>query len=212
MATILSWFLENLSFWSIFVLMTIESSFIPFPSEVVVPPAAYLVAQGQLDGFGVILSAVLGSLVGALINYALAYYLGRPLIYACVKSKLGKMLLLSEEKLVKSEEYFDKKGAISTFIGRLIPGIRQFISIPAGLSKMHMTPFILYTLLGAGIWTCILFWLGWWAASIPEIDSSEKLIEWVSKYSHWIGYGILLLVALFIGIKFMQHLRKHKSN
>lgn len=211
MAGVLAWFLENLNFWSIFLLMAIESSFIPFPSEIVVPPAAYMAAQGELDGFGVILAAVLGSLVGALVNYALAYYLGRPLVYSFVRSRLGKVLLLSEDKLVKSEEYFDKKGAISTFVGRLIPGIRQLISIPAGLAKMRMPPFILYTMLGAGLWSCVLFWLGWSAASIPGLDTTEKLVDWVSKYSHWIGYGILLVVVVVVAIKFLKHRQKLKK-
>lgn len=205
MATFLEWYLGNLNYWTIFLMMAVESSFIPFPSEVVVPPAAYIAAQGGLDGFGVVLASVLGSLAGALINYYLAFFLGRPMIYKFVGTKLGKLLLLSEEKVRKSEVFFTKRGALSTFVGRLIPGIRQLISIPAGLARMRMTPFILYTTLGAGIWSSILYALGYGAASIPEIDTQDKLIEWVTRYSHLIGYTFLILVVGYIAFKLLSH-------
>lgn len=212
MAELLASFLSNLNYWTIFVLMTIESSFIPLPSEVVVPPAAYLVAQGNLDGFGVILSSVSGSLVGALINYALAYWLGRPIMYAFANSKVGKMLLLSEEKLKRAEVYFDRRGAISTFVGRLIPGIRQLISLPAGLARMNLIPFILYTILGAGLWCCVLFWLGWWAAGLPGIDTTEKLVSLVEHYSHIIGLSILALVVAYICYKLLKRIMQKPEN
>ena len=146
----IAWCLEHLNYGTIFLLMTIESSFIPFPSEVVVPPAGYLARAGELSSWGVVLASSLGAIAGALINYLLALWLGRPLVYRFVNSRLGHALLLSEAKLIKAEQYFDKRGAISTFIGRLLPGIRQLISIPAGLAKMPLATFLFYTLLGAG--------------------------------------------------------------
>lgn len=210
-AELLVCFLDNLNFWTIFLLMAVESSFVPFPSEVVVPPAAYRVAQGNLYATEVFLAAILGSLFGALLNYILAYFLGRPLVYAFARSRVGRFFLLSEEKIAKSERYFDKKGAVSTFIGRLIPGIRQLISIPAGLAKMKMGPFLFYTFLGATIWNGVLFGLGYWAASLPEVDSTDKLINLVSHYSHWIGYSILIVVLLVVVSKVIRYFSKKKQ-
>lgn len=210
--TFLEWYLENLNYWSIFLLMTIESSFIPFPSEVVVPPAAYLAAQGELSGFGVIFASTIGSLAGAIINYVLAYYLGRPLVYAFARSRVGRILLLSEEKVQKSEAYFYKKGVISTFLGRLVPGIRQLISIPAGLVRMPMGPFLLYTALGAGIWICVLFGLGWWASDLPGIDTTDKLIALSKHYSDIIGYSILALIVIAIAVSLIRKkMKKSRS-
>lgn len=208
---VIQWCLEHLNYWTIFILMTIESSFIPFPSEVVIPPAAWLAAQGKLNPFGVIFASLLGSVAGALINYSLALYLGRPIVYRFVRSKVGKMFLLNEKKVLKAEQYFDKKGGVSTFIGRLIPGIRQLISIPAGLARMHLAPFVLYTSLGAGLWVCVLFVLGWWAASIPGIETSEELVKKVSTYSHEIGFAILGVVLLALTIKILMYYRKKRK-
>lgn len=209
---IIGWCLDNLGYGTIFLLMTIESSFIPFPSEVVVPPAAMMVALGELDGFGVIFSALLGSLLGAAINYALSYYLGRPIVYSFARSKVGKMLLLSEEKLLRAEAYFDKEGALSTFVGRLIPGIRQLISIPAGLARMKLKPFFLYTSLGAGAWILVLFALGYYGTKIAGIGSREELIAFVSRYSHWIGFGILIVVAILLSIWLIRRHKRKQQN
>lgn len=210
---VIHWCLEHLNYWTVFLLMAIESSFIPFPSEVIIPPAAYMSAQGEMSPIGVMVAGIAGSLVGALVNYYLAYFLGRPLVYSCVRHKVGRLLLLSESKIKKAELYFDRKGALSTFIGRLIPGIRQLISIPAGLSRMNIGIFLFYTALGSGLWIAVLFALGWWAQSIPSINSSEKLVTWVSHYSHIIGYSILAIVALFIVIAIIRNnLRRKKNN
>ncbi len=209
----IAWCLEHLNYGTIFLLMTIESSFIPFPSEVVVPPAGYLARAGELSTWGVLLASTLGALAGALINYGLALYLGRPLVYRFVNSRLGHALLLSEPKLIKAEQYFDKQGAISTFVGRLLPGIRQLISIPAGVAKMHLAPFVFYTLLGAGIWNGVLFALGYFLPSfVPGINTKEELIEQVTKYSHEIGLTLLALVVLVLVILFVRHrLKRHKA-
>ncbi len=191
--------LHQLDYFWVTVLMAIESSFIPFPSEVVVPPAAYRAAGGSLNVWLVILYATLGSDIGALVNYYLARYLGRPIVYRFADSRLGHMCLLSKDKIVQAEEYFKDNGASSTLIGRLIPGIRQLISIPAGLAQMSLGKFLLYTTIGAGVWNTILAGMGYYLGTIvPE----EELVPTVTKYSKLIGLVILLLVLLFLGYKY----------
>lgn len=186
-----NWYKENMNYATITVLMVIESSFIPFPSEIVVPPAAYIASQpdSNMNIPFVILFATIGAVIGALINYYLAVYLGRPLVYKFADSKLGHVLLLSKEKILKAEIYFNSRGKISTFIGRLIPGIRQLISIPAGLARMNLASFLFYTTLGAGLWNIILALLGYIAHGQQEL---------IDKYSHELSYVLLGLVVLFI--------------
>ena len=176
------------------------------------PPAGYLARAGELSSWGVVLASSLGAIAGALINYLLALWLGRPLVYRFVNSRLGHALLLSEAKLIKAEQYFDKRGAISTFIGRLLPGIRQLISIPAGLAKMPLATFLFYTLLGAGLWNTILFLMGYFLPSmVPGIDTKEQLVEQVTKYSHEIGFTLLSLVALVLAILILKHYLKRRK-
>ena len=153
----IEWCLENLNYWTVTLLMAIESSFIPFPSEVVVPPAAYkAAATGELNVWLVILSATLGALIGAFINYFLALWLGKPIVYKFANSRFGHMCLLDEQKVMKAEDYFIRHGAIATLVGRLVPAVRQLISIPAGLARMNIAKFALYTAIGAGIWNAVL--------------------------------------------------------
>ena len=193
----IQWCLENLNYWTITLLMTIESSFIPFPSEVVVPPAAYKAAGGNsdLNVYLVVLFATLGANIGALINYYLAYFVGRPIVYKFANSRFGHMCLIDEAKVKHAEAYFEKHGALSTFIGRLIPAVRQLISIPAGLSKMKLSTFLLYTKLGAGIWNAILAFIGYYLQSVvPE----DQLMATVSKYSHELGYVFIGLGVLIV--------------
>ncbi|MBI2634698.1 DedA family protein [Candidatus Peregrinibacteria bacterium] len=149
-------FTQDLGYTGIFLLMTVESSFVPFPSEVVIPPAAYLAAKGEFNLIFIIVFGVFGSLAGALINYYLAYFLGRPLVYILAEKKWAKYLLINRKKVEKAEHYFLKYGNLSTFIGRLLPGIRQMISLPAGFVKMPIWPFIFYTILGSGVWVTFL--------------------------------------------------------
>lgn len=205
---LLSGFIENLNYWTITLLMTIESSFIPFPSEVVVPPAAYKAASGEMNIILVIVFATIGANLGALINYYLAKWLGRPIVYKFANSRLGHMCLIDEEKVQHAEKYFDEKGALSTFIGRLIPAVRQLISIPAGLARMKMSTFLLYTTLGAGIWNAILALMGWYLNGIiPE----EELIPTVEKYSHEIGYFFIALGVFVVTYLIYQGTRKGKK-
>ena len=183
------WYDANMNYTNITLLMTIESSFIPFPSEIVIPPAAYVASkpESDLNIFLVVLFGTLGAIIGALINYYLALWLGRPIIYKFADSKLGHLLLLSSDKIKKAEDYFNDHGKVSTFIGRLVPGIRQLISIPAGLAKMNLGSFILYTTLGAGIWNCILAFIGYLAHGQADL---------INKYSHELSVIVLALVGL----------------
>ena len=149
----IQWCIDNLNEWTIILLMTIESSFIPFPSEIVVPPAAYF---GEVSLVMVIVCATMGADLGAVINYLLAQWIGRPVVYKFADSRVGHMCLLNSQKIARAEQFFNKHGVVSTLIGRLVPGVRQLISIPAGLSRMHFGKFILYTTIGAGVWNTIL--------------------------------------------------------
>jgi membrane protein DedA with SNARE-associated domain len=166
--SLFDWYMANLNYFTIALLMAIESTFLPLPSEVVIPFAAYKAGQGDLNVFIVIFSGTVGALCGSLINYTLAYYLGRPLVYKFADSKLGKVFLLSKGKVMHAEDYFIRNGRTSTFIGRLVPGVRHLISIPAGLAKMNLRDFILFTFVGAGIWNIVLAIIGYYLYEIRE--------------------------------------------
>lgn len=184
--SVFDWYMANLNYYSVAFLMLIESSFIPFPSEAVIPFAAYKAAQGDLNIFGVILSGTIGALVGALFNYYLAKYLGRPLVHKFAGSTIGKMLLLSEEKVVYAEAYFLKNGKSSTLIGRLVPAVRQLISIPAGLARMNIRDFILFTFIGAGLWNVILAVIGYYLYEIKD------------QIFPYLGHILILLGVAFV--------------
>ena len=196
---IISWYSAHMNYASITALMAVESSFIPFPSEVVIPPAAFVAGQPEsvlcatgnypVDVLLIVLFGTLGAMIGAIINYALSVWLGRLIIYKFADSKLGHLCLLSSEKLERAEEYFREKGNVSTFIGRFIPGIRQLISIPAGLSRMHFGAFLWWTFLCAFIWNCILAALGYVAAG--QMDR-------IKEYSHELSVAILVILVLVV--------------
>ena len=193
------WFVENANYLFVFVFMTIESSFIPFPSEVVVPPAAYLACTGTDMNFGLVIAfATLGALTGAFINYYLALWIGRPIVYRFANSRFGHACLIDQAKVEKAEAYFEKKGAISTFVGRLIPAVRQLISIPAGLACMNIGVFALFTTLGAGIWNIVLAGLGYW---LSLHVSREELFDAIEKYNSYLtyaGYAIGVFCVAYI--------------
>ncbi len=192
--------LENLNYGTVTLFMAIESSFIPFPSEAVVPPAAWKAAvTGEMNIFLVVFFATLGALLGALVNYYLALWLGRPIIYRFSNSRIGHMCLLSEEKVKHAEEYFDKHGAISTFVGRLVPAVRQLISIPAGLARMGIARFLLYTTLGAGAWNIILAALGYYMSTFDSLKTEHAVMDAVKEYSSEIGIAFLVLAVAIAG-------------
>ena len=196
---IIAWYSAHMNYASITALMAVESSFIPFPSEVVIPPAAFVAGQSDsvlcatgnytIDVLLIVLFGTLGAMIGAIINYSLSVWLGRLIIYKFADSRLGHLCLLSSEKIQKAEAYFREKGNVSTFIGRFIPGIRQLISIPAGLSRMHFGAFLWWTFLGAFIWNCILAALGYVAAG--QMDS-------IKEYSHELSVAILIIFGLVV--------------
>ena len=196
---IISWYSAHMNYASITALMAVESSFIPFPSEVVIPPAAFVAGQPEsvlcatgnypVDVLIIVLFGTLGAMIGAIINYGLSVWLGRIIIYKFADSRLGHMCLLSSEKIQRAEEYFREKGNVSTFIGRFIPGIRQLISIPAGLSRMNFGAFLWWTFLGAFIWNCILALLGYVAAGQMDL---------IKEYSHELSVAILILLGAAI--------------
>lgn len=188
--------LANLNYGTIFFLMLLESTVVPVPSEFVVTPAAYYAAGGNLDVFLVILVATVGADFGASLNYLVAYYVGRPVIYRFANSRWGKMCLLNQEKVERSERYFDRHGIAATLTGRLIPGIRHLISIPAGLAKMNYWKFLLYTTIGAGLWHAILALLGWY---LHRIVPAEQLNDKIAEYAEYIKLGIVALVVLAAG-------------
>lgn len=198
--------LENLNYFWVTFFMMIESSFIPFPSEVVVIPAAFMAAEGTMSLPLVILFATIGGLLGATINYVLSYTLGRKIIYAFADSKLGHLCLLDSEKVAYAEEYFRKRGVLATLIGRLIPAVRQLISIPAGLSKMNFGKFAFFTFLGAGSWNLILAGIGY---AFHGVMNKEELIEKVQHYSHEF---LLVLIIIFVGfVGYMIYKNKKKA-
>ena len=199
--------LSNLNYGTILFLMLLESTVVPVPSEFVVTPAAYHAASGQLDVWLVILFATIGADLGASINYVVALYVGRPVIYKFANSRWGKMCLLNQEKVEKSERYFDEHGIVATLTGRLIPGIRHLISIPACLAKMNYWKFLLYTTIGAGCWHAILAALGWYLhAIVPEDQLNDKIEE----YAEYIKLIIVALVIVVIGYFLVKSFLKKK--
>jgi len=166
---IISWYMAHITYWTIFLLMAVESSFIPFPSEIVIPPAAYKAASGDMNVFLVVLVGTLGAIVGGLFNYYLAKWLGKKLLMKFANTRLAHLMLIDQSSIEKSEVYFRKHGKSSTLIGRLVPGIRQLISLPAGLANMKMSDFIIYTTIGSTIWNVILALLGYFFWSQKDI-------------------------------------------
>ena len=210
MEEIIHWLFDHLNYWTVAFFMAIESSFIPFPSEVVVPPAAWKTGSSmEMTFLGVVIFATIGANIGALVNYYLAKFLGRPVVYSFARSRWGRYCLIDEAKVKYAEEYFVKNGAMSTFVGRLVPAVRQLISIPAGLAGMNIWKFLLYTTLGAGTWNFVLAGLGYLILKMfPEVDTPQKVAEKAGEYSHIIGYCILGVVAAVAIFYLVKHLRK----
>lgn len=203
------WCLDNMNYWVVLLLMTIESSFIPFPSEIVIPPAAYMAAEtGEMNVVVLIVVATLGSALGALVNYVLSYYVGRPIVYKFANSRLGHLCLLDEGKVMAAEKYFDEHGVVSTFVGRLIPAIRQLISIPAGLAKMNIGKFLLYTSLGAGVWNTVLALAGYYMQSLFPKDVMMSKIEEYSSEFKIVCFSIIGIILVYLAFRFFSNTKK----
>ena len=198
--SLFDWYMANLNYFTVALLMAIESTFMPLPSEIVVPFAAYKAAQGDLNVIGVVIFGTIGALCGSLINYFLSKYLGRPLVYKFAESGAGKLFLLSREKIEHAEIFFIKNGRSSTFIGRLVPGVRHLISIPAGLAKMNLRDFIFFTFAGAGIWNIILAIVGYYLYEIRQ------------QIFPYIGYMLIVIGAGFFVYLVVKARKKPKPS
>ena len=209
-ADLFLWILDNLNYWVVTLFMAIESSFIPFPSEVVVPPAAWK-AMDPNSGMSfilVIVFATIGADLGALINYYLAKWVGRPIIYCFADSRIGHMCLIDRKKVEVAEEFFRKHGAASTIFGRLVPAVRQLISIPAGLAGMHVGKFLLYTTIGAGVWNTVLATIGWGIYEYTDYKTTQDVYKQAVQYSHEIGYVILALAVVVVAFIAYKGIKK----
>lgn len=208
------WYKNNMTYTTIVVLMAIESSIIPLPSEVVVPPAAYFALQqgSDLNIWMVMVMATIGATVGALINYGLSMLIGRPILYGFADSKWGHMLMLNSQKLQYAEDYFQRKGSISIFLGRLLPAVRHLISIPAGLARMNIVSFTTFTLLGAALWNVVLAGMGYLLyLAVPDDNLLFDQLEHYNHYVKIVGYGLILLVAIYIYIKVKKNKNKQSK-
>ena len=194
---VLTWYMEHITYWTIFLLMAVESTFIPFPSELVIPPAAYKAANGDMNIFLIVFAGSMGAIAGSLINYYLAKWLGRTLLFKFVNTRLAHLMMIDQAGIEKSEKYFLEHGKTSTLIGRLIPGIRHLISIPAGLSNMKIRDFILFTAIGATAWNCILALLGYFFSS--QKDVFEKYYKELIFVIVMMG-GLYVLYLIYKGI------------
>lgn len=201
--TIFEWYMANLNYFTIFLLMFIESTFLPLPSEIVIPFAAYKAAQSTLSIGGVLVAGTLGALTGSLFNYFLALWLGRPILYKLADTKWAHWIFITPEHLQKTEKYFIDHGRSSTFIGRLVPGIRHLISLPAGLAKMKLGPFMLYTFLGAGLWNIILAIIGYFA-----YDIRDKIFPYLDKIMLALGI-VFILWLIWKGYQSWSRKRKN---
>lgn len=210
MQPLIDFVLQNLDYWWVFVFMAVESSFIPFPSEVVVPPAAFLalMEDNPMNIFVVVIVATLGADLGALVNYYLARWLGRPIVYRFADSRIGHMCLIDRAKVGHAEAYFRDHGSASTFFGRLVPAVRQLISIPAGLSGMNLGKFLLFTTLGAGVWNSVLALLGYLIHTQTNLTTTAQVAELATRYSHEIGRVILVLAVFVVGFIFWKGVKK----
>ena len=209
-AELFLWILDNLNYWVVTLFMAIESSFIPFPSEVVVPPAAWkaMAPNSGMSFILVIVFATIGADLGALINYYLAKWVGRPIIYRFADSRIGHMCLIDRQKVEVAEEYFRKHGAASTIFGRLVPAVRQLISIPAGLAGMHVGKFLLYTTIGAGVWNTVLATIGWGIYEYTDYKTTQDVYKQAVQYSHEIGYVILALAVVAVAFIAYKGIKK----
>lgn len=202
---VFEWYMVHLNYFTIYLLMTVESSFIPFPSEIVVPFAAWKAAEGSLSLWGVLLASSAGAMTGAVINYYLAVWIGRPLLYSLAETRWAHLLLIDRQAVEKAEDYFIRHGKTSTFIGRLVPAVRQLISIPAGLARMKPSIFLLYTFLGATLWNIILAAVGYFA-----YDKRDHILPYLDLIMYVAG-GLFVIFLIWQGIKVSRRRREKEE-
>lgn len=195
-------YMAHINYYTIWLLMAIESSFIPFPSEVIVPPAWWKAAQWLLNSWFVLLSATVWALIWALFNYYIAIRLGRKIIHRLANTRLAHLILINKDSIEKSEEYFRKHGKISTFVWRLLPAIRQLISLPAGLAKMNIIQFIIYTTLGTFLWNLILF-IAWYILG----QHRDKVKEYNHIFTNII-FWLIITIIIFLAIRYIIKYKK----
>lgn len=208
------WYKSHMTYGVIVLLMAIESSIIPLPSEIVVPPAAYFALQpgSSLEIVLVVVAATVGALLGSVINYGVSMLVGRPIVYAFADSRVGHMFMLNSEKMQHAEDYFNRKGAVSIFLGRLLPAVRHLISIPAGLSRMNFGTFTLFTTLGAALWNVVLAALGY--LLFLAVPDDSQLFTQLEHYNHYLklaGYALLAVVAAWIAWKAIKKKRSRNK-
>jgi membrane protein DedA with SNARE-associated domain len=210
--SIVTWLTETilaLGYPGIMLLMALESSFVPFPSEVVLPPAGYLAAQGRMSATLATLSGITGSLLGALFNYYVAARLGRPFLL-----RYGRYVLVKETALNRAETFFQRHGEISTFVARLLPVVRQLISVPAGFARMRMDRFLIYTAAGSGIWCAILTFIGWYIGRHTEIITNVDAVLWNEEVGRYTSLAVIILVpllAVVVAVYVRQHRKRRKT-
>jgi membrane protein DedA with SNARE-associated domain len=200
--SIVGWYMAHIGYGTVIFLMAVESSFIPFPSEIVIPPAAWKAAQGDLNIFLVVISGTVGALIGALFNYYFGLVLGRRLVYRLADTHIMHALLVNRKAIEKAERYFLTYGKSSTFIGRLVPAVRQLISIPAGLARMKMKDFLIYTTLGSTLWNIILAVLGYFLYAQKDV---------LNRFYKEISYASILLGVAFVAYLAYNAFRKNNT-
>jgi membrane protein DedA with SNARE-associated domain len=200
---VIDWYMQNIGYLTIFLLMLIESTVLPMPSELVIPPAAYLAAKGDMNIILVVLVGTAGALTGSLINYIVSYTLGRKIIYSLADTKWAHLIFLTRDKVEKAEKFFINNGKTSTLIGRLVPGIRHLISIPAGLAKMPLHTFMLWTFIGAGVWNIVLSLLGYF------FYTQQDLLQ---KYYGELKWGVIIVGVIFVIYLTVKSVKKKRAN
>lgn len=209
LAGLIAWALDHLSYGVVFLLMLLENSVVPLPAELIVTPAAYKAANGEMDAAVLIVVSTLGSIAGAIVNYYLSLWIGRPLIYRFADSRWGRLMFLSGKKLEYAENLFRKRGNISTFIGRLLPAGRQFISIPAGLARMNFGAFVFYTATGSAIWNSLLVGAGYYLSYLLPEDEIAPALE---KYGMQVNVVFFaLLFVLLAGYAARRYMRRRRA-
>ena len=207
---IIEWAMANLSYWVVFLLMVMENSVVPLPAELIVTPAAYKAANGEMNVVLLIALTTLGSTLGAIINYYLSLWVGRPAIHHFAETRLGRLCGLNRHRLERAEDLFRRKGNLSTFIGRILPAGRQFISIPAGLARMNIAAFIFFTFIGSALWNSILVAAGYYLSYLLPPEEIAPTIEHYGMQINIVFFSIIGAVIAYYAIRARLRRRNQK--